>query len=97
MRQRAGLEVPPKHALPSGPYLLFNYADEGGGGIRKTDRGEEPKTTPTVNVPDVRATVAKAVRAGATVVSGPETMMEGVVVAHVRIPGGVLLGLAGER
>jgi predicted enzyme related to lactoylglutathione lyase len=85
----------PSLPLPDGEYHLFAYSQQGGGGIRQTKPGEAPHTTPTVHVADVRAAFAAALRAGAQEVTPPTTVMEGVTVALVRAPGGVLMGLSG--
>jgi predicted enzyme related to lactoylglutathione lyase len=82
--------------LPDGEYQLFHYSDLGGGGIRATRGAEPPGSTPTVHVPDCRKAFDKAVREGAEVVEGPRQVMPGTVIALVRAPGGVLIGLSGE-
>ncbi len=92
-----GWKFKPSLPMPGGEYHLFTYSDLGGGGIRATESGEAPGSTPTVHVEDCTRAVAKAVRAGAEVVSPPQKVMEGVVIALVKAPGGVLIGLSGGK
>lgn len=80
---------------PAGDYHLFAYSESGGGGIRQTAPGEAPGSTPTVHVEDTQAAYDAALAAGAESVSPPETVMEGVRIAMVRAPGGVLIGFSG--
>lgn len=80
---------------PAGPYHLFAYSATGGGGIRGTAPGEMPGSTPTVHVADTRAAFDAALAAGAEPVSPPEKIMDGVCVALIRAPGGVLIGFSG--
>ncbi|MES2155728.1 MAG: hypothetical protein V4510_11385 [bacterium] len=90
-----GWTFKPSLPLPTGEYHLFTYSDQGGGGIRQTAASEAPCVTPTVHVANVRATYEKALRAGATSVQAPKKVMPGVVVAAVRIPGGIVVGFGG--
>jgi prolyl-tRNA editing enzyme YbaK/EbsC (Cys-tRNA(Pro) deacylase)/predicted enzyme related to lactoylglutathione lyase len=90
-----GWHFRPPMATPAGEYLLFAYSDVGGGGIRGTAPGESPGSTPTVHVDDAHVAYEQALAAGAVAVSPPERVMEGVTVAMVRAPGGVLIGLSG--
>ncbi len=90
-----GWHFPPPLPTPAGDYLLFAYSDVGGGGIRATAPGESPGSTPTVHVDDASAAYAAALAAGAEPVQPPERVMEGVTVAMVRAPGGVLIGFSG--
>ena len=80
---------------PSGEYHLFAYSDLGGGGVRGTAPGETPGSTPSVHVEDTRASFDAALAAGAEPVRPPARVMEGVCVALVRVPGGVLIGFSG--
>jgi hypothetical protein len=54
-----------------------------------------PGSTPTVHVADTRAAFDAALAAGAEPVSPPEKIMDGVCVALIRAPGGVLIGFSG--
>ncbi|HEX2154785.1 MAG TPA: VOC family protein [Acidimicrobiia bacterium] len=80
---------------PAGEYHLFAYSESGGGGIREVTSGESPKTTPSVHVEDTDKAYAAALAQGAESVQPPETIMEGVRVAMVKAPGGVLIGFSG--
>lgn len=91
-----GWKFQPEAPSPTGPYHMFRYSDEGGGGIGQVPPGEAPGSVPFVQVKDAAAAYAKAIRAGAEAVQPPEKVMEGVVIAIVRAPGGVRVGLAGE-
>jgi uncharacterized protein len=80
---------------PNGDYHLFAYSDSGGGGIRRTPPDEQPGATPTVHVENTQASYAAALAAGAQSVRSPTKVMDGVCVALVRAPGGVLIGFSG--
>ncbi len=82
-------------STPQGDYHLFAYSDAGGGGIRQTAPDEAPGSTPTVHVEDTRAAYDAALAAGAEPVRPPIKIMEGVCIAMVRAPGGVLIGFSG--
>lgn len=90
-----GWTFQPPFPSPDGDYHLFAYSDSGGGGIRAVRPGESPGSTPTVHVADTQAAYDAALAAGAEGVSPPTKVMEGVNVALVRAPGGILLGLSG--
>jgi predicted enzyme related to lactoylglutathione lyase len=90
-----GWTFQPAFPSPAGDYHLFAYSESGGGGIRHTAQGEAPGSTPTVHVEDTQTAYDAALAAGAESVSPPETVMEGVRIAMVRAPGGVLIGLSG--
>ena len=82
--------------LPEGKYHLFHYSDLGGGGIRAVQEGESPGSTPTVKVRRCQDAFDRALRGGAEAVVAPHEVMPGTVIALVRAPGGVLIGLSGE-
>lgn len=90
-----GWEFQDPFPTPAGEYHLFAYSDSGGGGVRQVGPGEQPGSTPTVHVRDTQATYDAALAAGAEPVAEPHQVMEGVCVALVRAPGGVLIGLSG--
>jgi predicted enzyme related to lactoylglutathione lyase len=81
---------------PDGPYHLFSYAESAGGGIAKFKEPDVTSTVPYVSVANPQKAVDKAVAAGAEVVMPVTFIMEGVTIAIVRAPGGVLIGLAGS-
>ena len=80
---------------PGGDYHLFAYSDSGGGGIREVASGEAPGSSPSVHVEDTDEAYETALAKGAESVQAPETIMDGVRVAMVRAPGGVLIGFSG--
>lgn len=80
---------------PSGDYHLFSYSESGGGGIRAVGAGETPGSTPTVHVEDTVQAYEAALAAGAQSIDPPTDVMEGVRVAVVKAPGGVLIGFSG--
>lgn len=90
-----GWTFQPAFPTPNGDYHLFAYAEEGGGGIRQTGADEKPGSTPTVHVEDTQAAYDAAIAAGAEPVSPPTKVIDGVCIAMVRAPGGVLIGLSG--
>lgn len=90
-----GWQFRPPMSTPAGPYHLFTYSERGGGGIRAVGPAEMPSSVPYVHVEDAQATFDQAIKAGAEVVSAPERVMEGVTIAVVRAPGGVVVGLSG--
>jgi uncharacterized protein len=57
--------------------------------------GEAPGSTPSVHVEDTDDAYETALAEGAESVQAPETIMEGVRVAMVRAPGGLLIGFSG--
>jgi len=90
-----GWTFQPPFPSAAGDYHLFAYSQSGGGGIRQTAPGEAPGSTPTVHVEDTQAAYDAALAAGAESVNPPETVMQGVRIAMVRAPGGVLIGFSG--
>jgi hypothetical protein len=90
-----GWTFKPPFPSPAGDYHLFAYSDQGGGGIRACDAREGPGSIPYVHVADAQAAFDAALRAGAAAVHPPERVMEGVTVAVVRAPGGVVIGFSG--
>jgi uncharacterized protein len=85
----------PPFPTAGGDYHLFAYSEEGGGGIRETAPDEVPGSTPTVHVEITQATYDAALAAGAEPVRPPTKVMEGVCIALVRAPGGILIGFSG--
>jgi predicted enzyme related to lactoylglutathione lyase len=90
-----GWTFQPAFPTPQGDYYLFAYSQTGGGGIRQTAPDEVPSSTPTVHVEDTRAAYDAALQAGAESVRPPTYVMDGVCIAMVREPGGVLIGFSG--
>ncbi len=85
----------PPFPTPNGDYHLFAYSDKGGGGVRGLNPDELPNSVPFVHVADAQASFDAAVREGAEPVQAPTRVMEGVTIAVVRAPGGVMIGLSG--
>jgi len=90
-----GWKFRPPLPTPGGEYHLFAYSEISGGGLHACDPRKGPASVPYVRVADARAACRKAIRAGAEAVVRPERVMEGVTVALVRAPGGVMIGLSG--
>lgn len=90
-----GWQFQPPFPSPAGPYHLFAFSGQGGGGIRQTTSGEAPGSMPTVHVDDTDEAYRAALAAGAESVAEPEDIMPGVRIAVVRAPGGVPIGLSG--
>jgi predicted enzyme related to lactoylglutathione lyase len=90
-----GWTFKPPFPTPRGDYHLFTYSAQGGGGIRTLNPDEAPGSIPYVHVADATASFAAAVREGAEVMMPPERVMEGVTIAVVRAPGGVVIGFSG--
>lgn len=92
-----GWKFRPSFPMPDGSqYLLFAYSDKGGGGILRK-HGEESGTVPYVQVTNVKTSFDKAIREGATEIMAPERIMDDLVIAVVRAPGGAAIGLAGPK
>ena len=91
-----GWTFKPSFPMPGGgAYHLFAYSGQGGGGIRRTNPSELPGSNFSVHVADTQAAFDRALREGADAVMPPTRVMEGVTIAVVRAPGGVLVGLSG--
>ncbi|HYV14974.1 MAG TPA: VOC family protein [Conexibacter sp.] len=73
-----------------------NLTSEGvgiGGGIAAGPPGYEGHVTFYVEVPDVEATLAQAERLGGTRLMGPETVMDRMILGHLRDPEGHIVGI----
>ena len=90
-----GWTFQPAFPTPAGDYHLFAYSQTGGGGIRQTAPNEAPGSTPTVHVENTQVAYDAALAAGAEPIAAPHKVMDGVCVAMVRAPGGVLIGFSG--
>ena len=91
-----GWTFKPSVPMPGGgEYMLFEYSEKGGGGIRPTNPSETPGSSFTVHVADTRAAFEKALREGAEAIVPPTPIMPGVTIAVVRAPGGVPVGFSG--
>jgi predicted enzyme related to lactoylglutathione lyase len=81
--------------MPGGEYHLFAYSNQGGGGIRGVRPNEAPGSVPFVHVPDAQDAFEAALRDGAQQVAPPIRVAEGVTIAIVTAPGGVVIGFSG--
>ena len=83
---------------PNGPYHMWNFGDNIGGGIRSNNPPENPGSIPYVEVSDIQAAFAKALRAGATKMFPPDEIPGGMGwIAVVQAPGGVVFGFWGPK
>lgn len=93
-----GWKFRPSFPMPDGgEYLLYMYSDKGGGGIRAVNGPDDASTVPYVQVANVKSSFDKAIREGGEGVMAPERIMNDLVIAVVRAPGGVMIGLAGPK
>jgi uncharacterized protein len=87
-----------KPAIPGLEHVhLFTYSDKGGGAVRPVSPPEVPGSIPYVHVDEVQPAYDAALREGAEEMMSPTKVMEGVVIAIVRAPGGVPIGFSGGR
>lgn len=78
---------------PTGPYLMWRFANDTGGGIRANNPPEIPGSIPYCEVADIRAAFSKAIASGATERVGPMALPDGMGwIAIVAAPGGVAIG-----
>ena len=78
---------------PNGPYHMWRFPNETGGGLRANCPPEAPGAIPYCEVKDIRATFEKAIAAGATEMLAPEQLPAGMGwIALVAAPGGVAMG-----
>jgi predicted enzyme related to lactoylglutathione lyase len=84
-----GASVP----TPSGPYHMYRFDNNTGGGIRGNNPPEVPGSIPYCEVADIRATYERALAAGGTEMVGPMQLPDGMGwIAIVAAPGGVPIG-----
>jgi predicted enzyme related to lactoylglutathione lyase len=77
---------------PNGPYHVWSFGENAGGGIRNTNPGEPGGTIPYAEVPDIKAAFAAAKKAGASEMLAPMEIPGGGWMAVVQAPGGVPIG-----
>jgi predicted enzyme related to lactoylglutathione lyase len=81
---------------PTGPYHMWRFAENQGGGIRANNPPESPGAIPYVEVADIQKAFDKAVKAGGTPMMPPEEIEGGMGwIAVVQAPGGPAVGLWG--
>lgn len=90
-----GWKFRPPMSMPNGEMHFFAYSAKGGGAIRPNNPPEIPGSIPYIHVADCQASYDKALREGAEEMLSPTRVMEGVMVAIVRAPGGVPIGFSG--
>ena len=83
---------------PNGPYHMWTFGNNTGGGIRTNNLPETPGSIPYVEVVDIKAAYAKALKAGAIVMFPPDEIPGGMGwIAIVQAPGGVAIGFWGPK
>jgi predicted enzyme related to lactoylglutathione lyase len=80
-------------STPTGPYRMFRFANDTGGGIRVNNPPEAPGTIPYCEVASIRATFSKAIASGAIEMVAPMALPNSMGwIAIVVAPGGVPMG-----
>lgn len=78
---------------PGGPYHMWQFPNQTGGGIRANNPPEVPGSIPYCEVVDIQAIYSAALEAGATPMMEPEQIPGGMGwIAIVAAPGGVAIG-----
>ncbi len=82
----------------SGPYHMWRFPNDTGGGIRENNPPEVPGSIPYCEVHDIREAFDKALAAGATEMVPPMQLPSGMGwIAIVSAPGGVAFGFWSMR
>jgi predicted enzyme related to lactoylglutathione lyase len=93
-----GWKFMPPMPTPTGPYLMWRFVNDTGGGIRANNPPEVPGSIPYCEVADIRATFSAALAAGAREMLSPQELPGGMGwIAIVAAPGGVAFGFWGPR
>jgi predicted enzyme related to lactoylglutathione lyase len=88
-----GWKFGPSMPTPAGPYHMWRFGNDTGGGIRAHNPPEVPGSIPYCEVADIRATFKKALANGATEMVGPMALPGGMGwIAIVAAPGRVPIG-----
>jgi predicted enzyme related to lactoylglutathione lyase len=82
---------------PNGPYHMWDFGGNVGGGIRSHNPPEAPGFIPYCEVTDIKAAYAKAVKEGASPMMPPDEIPGGGWIAIVQAPGGVPIGFWGTK
>jgi len=83
---------------PGGPYHMWRFGDNQGGGIRKNNPPEAPGTVPYVEVASITKAYDKALAAGAKPMMPPDEIPGGMGwIAVVAAPGGPAIGLWAQK
>lgn len=78
---------------PNGPYHMWSFGDNMGGGIRANNPPEMPGSIPYVEVADIRTAYNKALQGGAREMLSPQEIPGGMgSIAIVMAPGGPAIG-----
>lgn len=83
---------------PAGPYHMWSFGSNIGGGIRVSNPPETPGSVPYCEVTDIKAAYQRALDAGASGMFPPDEIPGGNGwIAIVQAPGGVPIGLWGPK
>jgi predicted enzyme related to lactoylglutathione lyase len=78
---------------PSGPYHMWRFPNDTGGGIRANNPPEVPGSIPYCEVAGIQAVYKKALQSGANEMLSPQELPGGMGwIAIVAAPGGVPIG-----
>lgn len=78
---------------PTGPYDMWRFDNDTGGGLRANNPPETPGSIPYCEMADIRSAYSKALAAGATEMLPPMAIPGGMGwIAIVAAPGGVAIG-----
>jgi predicted enzyme related to lactoylglutathione lyase len=93
-----GWEFGPSMPTPAGPYHMWRFANDTGGGIRANNPPEGPGSIPYCEVEDIQTTWSEALAAGAVEMLSPQELPGGMGwIAIVAAPGGVPIGFWAMR
>lgn len=83
---------------PAGPYHMWSFGNNTGGGLRVNNPPEGPGSIPYCEVLDIKVAYAKALKSGATEMFPPDEIPGGMGwIAIVQAPGGVSIGFWGPK
>lgn len=83
---------------PGGPYQMWRFTNNTGGGLRRNQPPETPGSIPYCEVPDIQAAYRKALAEGGTEMMSPSEIPGGMGwIAIVAAPGGVAIGFWGPK
>ena len=97
-KQALGWKFGTPMPTPAGPYYMWSFGGNQGGGVRKNNPPEVPGTVPYVEVASIKAAYDKALKAGAKEMMSPSEIPGGFGwIAIVAAPGGVPIGLLAQK
>jgi predicted enzyme related to lactoylglutathione lyase len=83
---------------PAGPYHMWSFGGDQGGGVRRNNPPEVPGSIPYCEVSSIEAAYDKAIAAGAKEMMSPSEIPGGFGwIAIVAAPGGVPIGLWAQK